>query len=250
MIQLQFEERNYTLHVLLVKYVDQFIDYCQCINGPTDFSPGALSFYNAKTKQLMHTFKTKFQQPVIPAFMVRKAFCVCLQNNTLLLCSLKTSTPWNVLIVAHVTKTEKTWMEIAVWSFKMPVDVLPPAGVEWQFFSSDRPAGSQHGAKWPEEKQRHQQLQRQPHLESICTVSQMCSQAWPQSRLQTVTAALAVVWAISWKNSSHWRSMVQHDPHAVSVLHDSKTRTWNVWAICRVHPSKVWLWLSWLFRTR
>lgn len=31
-----------------------------------------LSFYNAKTKQLMHTFKTKFQQPVIPAFMVRK----------------------------------------------------------------------------------------------------------------------------------------------------------------------------------
>lgn len=72
-------------------------------------------------------------------------------------------------------KTEKTWMEIAVWSFKMPVDVLPPAGVEWQFFSSDRPAGSQHGAKWPEEEQRHQQLQRQPHLESICTVSQMCS---------------------------------------------------------------------------
>uniref|UniRef100_A0A8C7Z0S9 Fibronectin type III and SPRY domain-containing protein 1 n=1 Tax=Oryzias sinensis TaxID=183150 RepID=A0A8C7Z0S9_9TELE len=33
-------------------------------------SPGILSFYNAKTKQLMHTFKTKFQQPVIPAFMV------------------------------------------------------------------------------------------------------------------------------------------------------------------------------------
>ncbi|TNN66775.1 Fibronectin type III and SPRY domain-containing protein 1 [Liparis tanakae] len=29
-----------------------------------------LSFYNSKTKQLMHTFKTKFQQPVIPAFMV------------------------------------------------------------------------------------------------------------------------------------------------------------------------------------
>ncbi|KAI3368929.1 hypothetical protein L3Q82_025894, partial [Scortum barcoo] len=29
-----------------------------------------LSFFNAKTKQLMHTFKTKFQQPVIPAFMV------------------------------------------------------------------------------------------------------------------------------------------------------------------------------------
>lgn len=36
------------------------------------FFAGVLSFYNAKTKQLMHTFKTKFQQPVIPAFMVRK----------------------------------------------------------------------------------------------------------------------------------------------------------------------------------
>uniref|UniRef100_A0A665TEP7 Fibronectin type III and SPRY domain-containing protein 1 n=1 Tax=Echeneis naucrates TaxID=173247 RepID=A0A665TEP7_ECHNA len=34
------------------------------------YDEGVLSFYNAKTKQLMHTFKTKFQQPVIPAFMV------------------------------------------------------------------------------------------------------------------------------------------------------------------------------------
>lgn len=37
----------------------------------TDLCAGVLSFYNAKTKQLMHSFKTKFQQPVIPAFMVR-----------------------------------------------------------------------------------------------------------------------------------------------------------------------------------
>lgn len=37
------------------------------------------------------------------------------------------------------------------------------AGVERQFFSGDRPAGSQRGAEQPEEKQ-HQQLQRQPHL--------------------------------------------------------------------------------------
>uniref|UniRef100_A0A3Q3N5E5 Fibronectin type III and SPRY domain-containing protein 1 n=1 Tax=Mastacembelus armatus TaxID=205130 RepID=A0A3Q3N5E5_9TELE len=35
-----------------------------------NFDEGVLSFYNAKTKQLMHTFKTKFQQPIIPAFMV------------------------------------------------------------------------------------------------------------------------------------------------------------------------------------
>ncbi|XP_035503076.1 fibronectin type III and SPRY domain-containing protein 1 isoform X2 [Scophthalmus maximus] len=35
-----------------------------------NYDEGVLSFYNAKTKQLMHTFKTKFPQPVIPAFMV------------------------------------------------------------------------------------------------------------------------------------------------------------------------------------
>uniref|UniRef100_A0A3B5PYZ8 Fibronectin type III and SPRY domain-containing protein 1 n=1 Tax=Xiphophorus maculatus TaxID=8083 RepID=A0A3B5PYZ8_XIPMA len=35
-----------------------------------NYDEGVLSFYNAKTKQLMHTFRTKFQQPVIPAFMV------------------------------------------------------------------------------------------------------------------------------------------------------------------------------------
>lgn len=35
-----------------------------------NYEEGVLSFYNAKTKQLMHSFKTKFQQPVIPAFMV------------------------------------------------------------------------------------------------------------------------------------------------------------------------------------
>lgn len=45
------------------------------------FSPGVLSFYNAKTKQLMHTFKTKFQQPVIPAFMVRIHFSECFFRN-------------------------------------------------------------------------------------------------------------------------------------------------------------------------
>ncbi|PWA20991.1 hypothetical protein CCH79_00007345 [Gambusia affinis] len=38
-----------------------------------NYDEGVLSFYNAKTKQLMHTFRTKFQQPVIPAFMVPSA---------------------------------------------------------------------------------------------------------------------------------------------------------------------------------
>ncbi|CAL8349347.1 fibronectin type III and SPRY domain-containing protein 1 [Gadus morhua] len=35
-----------------------------------NYEEGILSFYNAKLKQLMHTFRTKFTQPIIPAFMV------------------------------------------------------------------------------------------------------------------------------------------------------------------------------------
>ncbi|KAL8177900.1 UNVERIFIED_CONTAM: Fibronectin type III and SPRY domain-containing protein 1 [Gekko kuhli] len=35
-----------------------------------NFHEGFLSFYNAKTKQLLHTFRAKFTQPVLPAFMV------------------------------------------------------------------------------------------------------------------------------------------------------------------------------------
>ncbi|XP_038843374.1 FSD1-like protein isoform X3 [Salvelinus namaycush] len=34
-----------------------------------DLDSGQLSFYNAETKQLIHTFKAKFSQPVVPAFM-------------------------------------------------------------------------------------------------------------------------------------------------------------------------------------
>ncbi|XP_069043461.1 FSD1-like protein isoform X3 [Lepisosteus oculatus] len=35
-----------------------------------DFDGGQLSFYNADSKQLLHTFKTKFTQSIVPAFMV------------------------------------------------------------------------------------------------------------------------------------------------------------------------------------
>ncbi|XP_078532797.1 FSD1-like protein isoform X1 [Lissotriton helveticus] len=35
-----------------------------------DVDGGQLSFYNASTKQLLHTFKAKFTQPLIPSFMV------------------------------------------------------------------------------------------------------------------------------------------------------------------------------------
>uniref|UniRef100_A0A670KFA0 Fibronectin type III and SPRY domain containing 1 like n=1 Tax=Podarcis muralis TaxID=64176 RepID=A0A670KFA0_PODMU len=35
-----------------------------------DFDGGQLSFYNASSKQLLYTFKTKFTQPLLPGFMV------------------------------------------------------------------------------------------------------------------------------------------------------------------------------------
>ncbi|KAK1801279.1 hypothetical protein P4O66_022680, partial [Electrophorus voltai] len=35
-----------------------------------NYEEGTLCFYNARSKALMHTFRTKFQQPVVPAFMV------------------------------------------------------------------------------------------------------------------------------------------------------------------------------------
>ncbi|KAL2090053.1 hypothetical protein ACEWY4_014741 [Coilia grayii] len=35
-----------------------------------NYEEGTLSFYNARNKLLIHTFRTKFQQPVVPAFMV------------------------------------------------------------------------------------------------------------------------------------------------------------------------------------
>ncbi|XP_073180220.1 fibronectin type III and SPRY domain-containing protein 1 isoform X2 [Lepidochelys kempii] len=41
-----------------------------CIGVYCNFHEGFLSFYNAQTKQLLHTFKAKFTQPVLPAFMV------------------------------------------------------------------------------------------------------------------------------------------------------------------------------------
>ncbi|KAJ8419014.1 hypothetical protein AAFF_G00005130 [Aldrovandia affinis] len=35
-----------------------------------NYEEGTLSFYNSRNKQLIHTFRTKFPQPVVPAFMV------------------------------------------------------------------------------------------------------------------------------------------------------------------------------------
>ncbi|NWU88999.1 FSD1L protein, partial [Upupa epops] len=35
-----------------------------------DFDGGQLAFYNANSKELLHTFKTKFTQPLLPGFMI------------------------------------------------------------------------------------------------------------------------------------------------------------------------------------
>ncbi|GAB5567559.1 fibronectin type III and SPRY domain-containing protein 1 [Prionailurus iriomotensis] len=41
-----------------------------CLGVHCDFHQGLLCFYNARTKQLLHTFKAKFTQPLLPAFTV------------------------------------------------------------------------------------------------------------------------------------------------------------------------------------
>ncbi|KAJ8274159.1 hypothetical protein COCON_G00087840 [Conger conger] len=43
---------------------------CPLVCHPPHHRAGVLSFYNARTKQPIHTFRTKFTQPVVPAFMV------------------------------------------------------------------------------------------------------------------------------------------------------------------------------------
>ncbi|KAG7477148.1 hypothetical protein MATL_G00091050 [Megalops atlanticus] len=56
-------KHNNKAKTLEVPVPDRIGVYC-------DLDGGQLSFYNAENKQLLHTFKTKFSQPVVPAFMV------------------------------------------------------------------------------------------------------------------------------------------------------------------------------------
>lgn len=56
-------KHNNKAKALEVAVPDRIGVYC-------DFDGGQLSFYNADTKQLLHNFKTKFTQPVVPGFMV------------------------------------------------------------------------------------------------------------------------------------------------------------------------------------
>ncbi|MBN3298683.1 FSD1 protein, partial [Amia calva] len=63
-LQVSFTAKhNNGARTLEVPVPDRLGVYC-------NYEEGLLSFYNAKTKQLIHTFRTKFTQPVVPAFMV------------------------------------------------------------------------------------------------------------------------------------------------------------------------------------
>lgn len=55
-------------HANKVKVLD--VPVPDCLGVHCDFHQGLLSFYNARTKQLLHTFKAKFTQPLLPAFTV------------------------------------------------------------------------------------------------------------------------------------------------------------------------------------
>ncbi|XP_055514806.1 fibronectin type III and SPRY domain-containing protein 1 isoform X1 [Leucoraja erinacea] len=63
-LQVSFTAKhNNKAKVLDISVPDRVGVYC-------NYSEGHLAFYNAKTKQLIHSFRTKFTQPVLPAFMV------------------------------------------------------------------------------------------------------------------------------------------------------------------------------------
>nr|XP_051699542.1 fibronectin type III and SPRY domain-containing protein 1-like [Oryctolagus cuniculus] len=55
-------------HANKVKVLDAPVP--DCLGVHCDFHQGLLSFYNTRTKQLLHTFKAKFTQPLLPAFTV------------------------------------------------------------------------------------------------------------------------------------------------------------------------------------
>uniref|UniRef100_A0A5F7ZP93 Fibronectin type III and SPRY domain-containing protein 1 n=1 Tax=Macaca mulatta TaxID=9544 RepID=A0A5F7ZP93_MACMU len=55
-------------HANKVKVLDAPVP--DCLGVHCDFHQGLLSFYNARTKQVLHTFKTRFTQPLLPAFTV------------------------------------------------------------------------------------------------------------------------------------------------------------------------------------
>ncbi|XP_064429226.1 fibronectin type III and SPRY domain-containing protein 1 isoform X1 [Mirounga angustirostris] len=109
-----------------------------CLGVHCDFHQGLLSFYNARTKQLVHTFKAKFTQPVLPAFTVRTL----------------------------PRRGGERWGWGLALLLRSPAPLTGPRspGVVRQLPGDDRPAGPQLCALPAEAGQCHQQLQHQPHL--------------------------------------------------------------------------------------
>lgn len=64
------------MHLITSFMHDYMLDLSRCYSilynkpGFFSFSLGQLSFYDANSKQLLYSFKTKFTQPVLPGFMV------------------------------------------------------------------------------------------------------------------------------------------------------------------------------------
>lgn len=100
---------------------------------------GLLSFYNARTRQLLHTFKAKFTQPLLPAFTVR-----ALRGG------------------GRGRGRGRGWPCSSACQHPLTGHWSP--GVVRQLPGDDRPAGPQLCALPAEAGQCHQQLQHQPHL--------------------------------------------------------------------------------------
>lgn len=92
---------------------------------------GLLSFYNARTKQLLHTFKAKFTQPLLPAFTVG---------------------------------LPQPGDGSGGWALRHGLSLPLLPGVVWQLPRDHRPAGAQLCALPAEARKCHQQLQHQPQL--------------------------------------------------------------------------------------
>lgn len=65
------------MHLAITFMHDYMLDLIRCYNFMynklgffVSFLLGLLSFYDANSKQLLYSFKTKFTQPVLPGFMV------------------------------------------------------------------------------------------------------------------------------------------------------------------------------------
>lgn len=129
---------------------------CSLTRPALSLHPGLLSFYNARTKQLLHTFKAKFTQPLLPAFTVRLSFFSLSLGQACdglpLLCPLAPAHPSSLSLCP---------------------------GVVWQLPCDHGPPGPQLRTLLAEARQHHQQFQHQPHLGRLGHTSPLVSRWGP-----------------------------------------------------------------------